>query len=192
MRSRRRLGVSRTTKKRGENNRPLDALPSSGRTELIVHSVDREDLYHALSVANYACRDNLAFDQEPESITEYRNSWRLSLTAKSLEGPGCKRNHPYLPERRLLGACFHASSAYAVAIFERAPTARISVSYSHRSYTYKGVDDFYTQLFGGKSRRASRYIGEYCNCRQFFDNPAEDLIPDMRISGDWRVRQRPY
>ena len=179
--------MSRPTKYQEEYNRQL-IVPSSGRTELIVHSVNREDLYHALSVANDACRDNLAFDQEPEPITEYPHSWRLSLTAKSLEGPGCKRNHPYLPERSLRGACFHASSAYAVAIFERAPTARISVSCSCYSYNYKGVDDFYAQLFAVKSGPSPGHIGEYCNCRQFFDNPAEDLIPDVRIPGDWRVR----
>jgi hypothetical protein len=188
VRSRQRLGASRPTKKQGKNIRP-SLVASSGPTELIVHSVNREDLYHALSVANYACRGNLAFDEEPEPVTECRRSWRLSLTAKSLEGPGCKRNHPYLPERRLRGACFHASSAYAVAIFERAPTARINVSCL---YNYKGVDDFYAQLFAAKSRLSLRRLGEHCNCRQFYDDPAEDVIPDMRISGDWRVRPKPY
>jgi hypothetical protein len=159
---------------------------------MIVHSVNRENLYHALSVANYAFRDNLAFDQEPEPTSEYRRSWRLSLTAKSLEGPGCKLNHPYLAKRRLLGACFHANSAYTVALFERVPTARISVSYARYSYNYRGVDDFYSQPFAAKSRLSPRQIGEYCNCHQFFDNPAEDLIPDVRISSDWRVRPKPY
>lgn len=166
----------------------LSALPSSDQTKVIVHGVNREDLYHALSVANYSCRGNLAFGEEPEPITENRRSWRFSLKAKSLEGPGCKRNHPWLPERSLRGACFHASSAYAVAVFERAPTARIEVSCSRN---YKGVDDFYTQLFAAKSRLSSRCIGEHCNCRRFFDDPAEDLILDVRISRTWRVRSTP-
>ena len=41
---------------------------------MIVHGVSREDLYHALSVSNYACRGNLAFAEEPQPITEDQRS----------------------------------------------------------------------------------------------------------------------
>lgn len=124
---------------------------------MIVQGVNREDLYDALSVANYACRGNLAFGEEPEPITEYQRSWRFSLTAKGLEGPGCRWTTGWLPERRLQGACFHANAAYAVAIFERAPMARIKVS---RSFYYEGVDDFYAKLSKVKGKLLPQYLSE--------------------------------
>ncbi len=156
---------------------------------MIVHGANREDLYHALSVANYACRGNLAFDEEPEPITGYRRSWWLSLTAKSLERPGCRWTPRWLPERRLQRACFHANAAYVVAIFERAPAARIEVL---RSYYYEGVDDFYAQLSKVRGTLSPQYLSEGCNCRRFYNDPEEALIPDVRISGDWRSGTKLY
>ncbi len=156
---------------------------------MIVHGANREDLYHALSVANYACRGNLAFDEEPEPITGCRRSWRLSLTAKDLKGPGCRWTTSWLPERRLQGACFHANAAYAVAIFERTPAARIEVL---RSYYYEGVDDFYAQLSKVRGTLSPQYLSEGCNCRRFYDDPEEALIPDVRVSGDWRSGAKLY
>ncbi len=156
---------------------------------MIVRAVNREDLYHALSVANYACRGNLAFGEEPEPIIGYRRSWRLSLTAKGLEGPGCRWTTTWLPERLLQGACFHASAAYAVAIFERAPTARIEVP---RSYCYEGIDNFYAQLSKARGTLSPHYLSEGCNCRRFYEDPEEALIPDVRVSGDWRSGTKLY
>ncbi len=156
---------------------------------MIVHDVSREDLYHALSVANYACRGNLDFGEEPEPITEYQRSWRFSLTAKDLGGPGCRWTTTWLPERRLQGLCFHANAAYVVAIFERAPMARIEVS---RSYYYEGVNDFYTQLSKARGTVSPQYLSEGCNCRRFYDDPEEALIPDVRVSGAWCAETKPY
>src|SRR5919112_262784 len=121
---------------------------------MIVQGVNREDVYNALSVANYACRGNLAFGEEPEPITEYQCSWRFFLAAKKVLGARCKWNPGWLPERRLQGACFHANAAYAVAIFERAPMARIKVS---RSFYYEGVDDFYAKLSKVKGKLLPQY-----------------------------------
>ncbi len=154
---------------------------------MIVHGVNREDLYHALSVANYACRGNLAFDEEPTPIAEQRRSWRVSLIMKDLEGPGCRRElRAWLPARRIRDACFHARGAYIAAIFERAPTARITVS--PRCY-YEGVDHFYAMV-RARSEPSPRYSS--CNCREFYDNPEEALIPDVRIRGDWHTGTRLY
>lgn len=152
---------------------------------MIVHGVNREDLYHALSVANYACRGNLAFGEEPKPIAEYQRSWLFSLTAKGLEAPGCRCTTTWLPGRRLQGPCFHGNAAYVVAIFERAPMARIEVSHS---YYYEGVDDFYARLSKAKGRLSAQYLGEGCNCRRFYENPGEALIPDTRTFGAWRAR----
>ena len=156
---------------------------------MIVHGVNREDLYHALSVANYACRGNLAFGEEPEPIIECQRSWRFSLSAKGLKGPGCRWTTTWLPERCLPGACFHANAAYTVAVFERAPMARIEVS---RSYYYEGVDDFYAQLSKARGMLSSPYRSEGCNCRRFYADPEEDLIPDVRVSGDWCAGPKLY
>ncbi len=156
---------------------------------MIVHGVNREDLYHALSVANYACRGNLAFREEPKSITEDQRSWQFSLTTEGLEGPGCRWTTTWLPERHLKGPCFHANAAYAVAIFERAPRARIQVS---RSYYYEGVDDFYGQMLKARGTLSPRYLSEGCNCRRFYKDPQEALIPDVRASGEWRTGTKLY
>lgn len=156
---------------------------------MIVQGANREDLYDALSVANYACRGNLAFGEEPEPITEYQRSWRFSLTAKGLEGTGCRWTTGWLPERRLQGACFHANAAYAVAVFERAPMARIKVS---RSFHYKGVDDFYAKLSKAKGTLSPQYLSEGCNCRRFYKDPEEALIPDVRVSRAWRSGTKLY
>ena len=156
---------------------------------MIVQGVNREDLYDALSVANYACRGNLAFGEEPEPISEYQRSWRFSLRAKGLEGPCCRCTTGWLPERRLRGACFHANAAYAVAIFERAPMARVKVS---RSFYYEGVDDFYAKLSKAKGTLSPQYLSGGCNCRRFYEDPEEALIPDVRVSGAWRSGTKLY
>ncbi|MDQ3966284.1 MAG: hypothetical protein M3246_07530 [Actinomycetota bacterium] len=158
---------------------------------MIIHGVNGEDLYHALSIANYACRGNLAFDEEPIPITEQQQrSWRVSLTVKDLEGPGCRRQPcAWLPERGIRGVCFHACSAYIVALFERAPTARIVVA---DTYYYEGVDHFYAKLFKARGTLSPQYSAQACNCRKFYDNPEEALIPDVRICGDWRAGKKLY
>ncbi len=154
---------------------------------MIVHGVDREDLYHALGVANYACRGNLAFDEEPAPITEQRRSWWVSLIMKDLERPGCRRElRAWVGARLIHDACFHARGAYMAAIFERAPTARIAVS---PNCYYEGVDHFYAMV---RTRKEPSPRYSSCNCREFYDNPAEALIPDVRIRGDWHTGTRLY
>jgi hypothetical protein len=154
---------------------------------MAIHGVAGEDLYHALGVANYSCRGNLAFDQEPRPITQQQRSWRLSLRVKDLEGPGCSWELPaWLPQRRIHGACFHARSAYMIAVFERVPTARIAVS---PLCYYEGIDHFYA-LVKVRSTLFSAYSA--CNCREFYGKPEEALMPDVRISGDWRIGSKLY
>ncbi len=154
---------------------------------MIVHGVDREDLYHALGVATYACRGNLAFDEEPAPITEQRRSWWVSLIMKDLERPGCRRElRAWVGARLIHDACFHARGAYMAAIFERAPTARIAVS---PNCYYEGVDHFYAMV---RTRKEPSPRYSSCNCREFYDNPEEALIPDVRIRGDWHTGTRLY
>jgi hypothetical protein len=152
---------------------------------MLIHGVNGEDLFHALSVANYGCRGNLAFDEEPRAITQQQSSWRLRLMARDLKGPGCKWELPaWLPKRRIRGACFHARSAYMIAVFELAPTARIAVS---SLCYYEGIDHFCAKVKGG-SMLSPSYSN--CSCRRFYSNPEEALIPDVRIAGDWRIGRK--
>lgn len=67
--------------------------------------------------------------------------------------------------------------------------ARIEVS---RSYYYEGVDDFYAQLSKARGMLSSPYRSEGCNCRRFYADPEEDLIPDVRVSGDWCAGPKLY
>ena len=76
-----------------------------------------------------------------------------------------------------------------MAIFERAPMARIEVS---RTYDYKGVDDFYSQFLKAKGRLSPQYLSEGCNCCRFYEDPQEALIPDVRVSGEWRAGPNLY
>lgn len=160
---------------------------------MVIHGVNGEDLRNALNVANYACRGNLAFDEEPTPITEQQRSWRVSLTVKDLEEPGCRRQPcAWVPRRGIRGVCFHARSAYIVALFERAPRARIAVAGTHGTQCYEGVDHFYATFFKARGAISPRHPAEACNCRKFYDDPEEVLIPDVRICGPWRVGKRLY
>src|SRR4051794_40778598 len=109
---------------------------------MIVSGISAEDLEAARDVASRALGNEIVFS-EFESYSPTRH--RVRLRVENIDGPGTRRRHSLSyfygwvkAPRRSRHACGHAYGMLFVAVFERAPQARIQTAFA----TYYGARDF--------------------------------------------------
>ncbi len=153
---------------------------------MIVCGIEERDLRAALDVANYAYRGNLCFHEEPEPLASSHRSWRVHLSARDLDGPGCRR---WVPQswwmeswwdwkvRYTRSACWHAHRDFLYAVFERAPVTRVVTALA----VYNGLANFESTYRGTGYTNVGNFfhpvlLSECCNCSEFPE--VEKLVPE--------------
>ena len=148
---------------------------------MIVSGVTREDLIAAAGIAGGVLGNPLHFTRL-DSYSEKKHVVRLRV--RNLDAPGARLHlHSYLlghsrNPRRSRHACGHAEGAFLVAVFERAPDARVLSAMT----TYRGSRDFLARYRTILERNiGSRMIpiryADSCQC--YYDEICTDSIRPM-------------
>jgi hypothetical protein len=148
---------------------------------MIVGGVTREDLVAAADIAGRVLGNPLHFSRL-NSCSEKKHVVRLQV--RNLDAPGASLHlHSYLlghsrNPRRSHHACGHAVGSFLVAVFERAPDARVLSAMT----TYRGSRDFLARYRTILERNiGSRIIpiryADSCQC--YYDEIYTDTIQPM-------------
>jgi hypothetical protein len=137
---------------------------------MLVRGATREDIEAAeaaLDVANGQFLGNLRFKELEDKSGPRSRRFKVRLDVTDLDGPGCRRGYlAYIYGHvdkpwRIRSACYHATGAWMVALFERAPNATIESGSMH--------------LQGGRYRGARGFLREYRSVGQ--NNVGSEVIP---------------
>ena len=115
---------------------------------MIIRRAEESDIRAALDVANYQFDGNLAFKELEDRSGPRVPRYKIRLTVRDLDGPGCRRGFlSYYGDtdapRRIRSACYHACGAFMVALLERVPDAIIESGAMHlQGGRYRGARGF--------------------------------------------------
>ena len=156
---------------------------------MIIRGIEEHDLWAVLEVANYAYRGNLRFRKSPEPLTSSRQSWRVRLGVKDLDGLGRRRWESLSwwerswwdrKKRPIRSACYHAHRDFLYAVFERAPHARVVTALT----VYEGLAHFEaTHRHIGRLNVGSFFdpirFEDCCDCPKSLRN--EEMVPELYL-----------